>query len=439
MQEKANLVEIIMNFIKGKKIYFITLACILVVVLFFVYRNNSTISAEGMMRKADNYAKNGQVAYAIEDYNRIVRLFPKNYNAHVRLAELYLTAGEPDMAKVEYIRAIEVGGRSKYEANFAIANLYIKENSYTLAESYIKDLTDTRNKKALKLLGDFYSEWGNSLKSGNKTGAIRKLKIACMYYKKAELSEEIQVKKNIRNIYIDISNELMNANKPEDAVNILKISMAFWNNAETHYRLAKIYELDGQVDNAVAEYKKAFKLNPKIANPDSYVKLLVQKAEIFKANGDCVSAELYYTWAKQFDKKVNIPMNPDSKIVLSIIAAKSNQDIDKDILIPEIVLKLSNIEKYKISNLKIKVVFLEDNKPFSEVVKVIATEKNPLNNDSSTSPLNIFASKTVKYAFDKHNIQAQVYISQKTPDKWVLFRKVTLSLAKDSGVPVISN
>lgn len=428
------MLEVLKSFIKAKKFYFILIFCILNIVGFVIYEKNKSTSVAGMMRDADNLTAKGQIAYAIEDYNKIVRVFPKNYEAHIKLAELYLEVNETNMAKVEYIKAIKLGYKSQYQAYINMANLYIKEGNYNLAESFIKDIKDTKNIKAFQLIGDFYCKWGNALKQNDKTEAIRKFKLAYKYYKRSNSPNLLQLKKDVRSVYIDISNDFLKTNKPKEAVDILKLSLNFWNNAETHYRLAKIYEKQGQIDTALVEYKTAFSLNSTVAGTEDYVALLIKKAEIFKEKGDKVSAELYYTRAKKLDSKLNIFINPDNKIILNNLSAKCNENIDKDILIPEISFKLSNISKDKINQLKIKVVFLENNIPFSEEIKTVASDKNPLNNDSSTSLINIFASKPVNYVLDKHNLLAQIYISQKTPEKWVLFRNVKIVWEMNSDI-----
>lgn len=432
----VNMLAKLKNFINSKKFYFILLFCVLNIAGFVMYEQNKPTSVAGMMKEADNFAVKGQIAYAIEDYNKIVRVFPENYEAHIRLAELYLEVNEPDMAKVEYMKAIKLGYKSAYQANIAMAELYVKENNYNLAEGFINEIKDINNIKALQLIGDFYCKWGNTLKQTDKTEAIRKFKIAYKYYKKSDSPNLLKLKKDVKNVYIDISNEFLKLNKPLDAIDILKLSLVFWNNSETHYRLAKIYEKLGKIDTAIDEYKTAFGLNPTVSSPESYVALLIKKAEILKEKGDKVSAELYYTRAKKFDSKLNILMNPDSRIIINNLSTKCNENIDKDILIPEISFKLTNISKDKINQLKIKVVFLENNKPFSEEIKTIASDKNPLTNDASTPQINIFSSEPVNYVLDKHNLLAQIYISQKTPDKWVLFRNVNIVWEMNSDITI---
>ncbi len=424
----------IINLIKLNKIYFTLIICILILAVFFVFRSTKSTSESSFIARAEDHFKNGKIAYAIEDYNYIVRIFPGNYDAHMRLAELYNGVNEPDKAKIEYIRAINLGYKSKYKANMAMADVYIKENKYIMAESFIKPLQDTKNKEVRQQIGDFYYKWGDYCKKTDEPEALRKYIIAYSYYKFSNSKNLKNTKEKIGTIYNDISYELAKLKKTDEAINILKLSLKYFDDPKTHYNLAKLYEKQGKIDNAMEEYKLALKLKPTPSVTTEYIKLLIKKAEISKKKGDKVSAELYYTLAKKLKPGLNVPMNPDNRIIINILAAKYNEDIDKDILVPGINLKLTNISSEKINSLKLKVVFLDDNKPFSEEIKIIATEKNPLNNDSSSPELNIFSSKSLNHVFDKHNIIARIYISQKSPDKWTLFRNVNIIKENTSDI-----
>ncbi len=320
MPESNGFVE----FIKANKIYFIIIFCVLNLAGFFYYNNSKSTSVTGMMNEADNFAQNGQIAYAIENYNKIVRVYPENYEAHIKLAELYLQANERDMAKVEYIKAIDLNYSDKFQANTAIANLYIQEKNFPLAEKFIKKIK-INNSEAKQNIGDFYFKWGLSLKKTNKPESVRKLKTAYKYYKASNSPNLHKLKKEISSVYIDISNDFLSIKRVQDAIDILKLSLKFRDDSETHYRLAKIYEKQGKIDATIDEYQKAFNLNPDIASTNHYVQLLTQRAEMFKEKGDKVSADLYYLKAKKVDSSVNVPINPDASIIINNLTTKCNE------------------------------------------------------------------------------------------------------------------
>ena len=68
------------------------------------------------------YEKKGQVAFALEEYNKLVRLYPEDYNLHIKLAELYKQVNELDKTKVEYLRAMNLGHRYRYKANIELVS-----------------------------------------------------------------------------------------------------------------------------------------------------------------------------------------------------------------------------------------------------------------------------------------------------------------------------
>ena len=430
------ILENILYFIKTKRLYFIILACVVVLAAFWAYRYNDS-SAKKLMEEADYTAKHGQIAYAIEDYIKIVRNFPENYEAHLRLAELYLKVNEIDMAKVEYVKAMKLGYRYKYHAQVALADLYAKEDNYSFAEGFIDDIKDIKIKEAQELIGDFYYNWGLSFQKTDKAETIRKFKVAFEHYKNTDSPKKQQTQENIKNLYMILTNNLLEGKKYKDALELLSRSLEFWDNAETHYKKAKIYESLDKIDESLKEYQAAFKLDPEVDNTVSYVQLLIKKAEIEKKKGDKVSSELYYTLAKKVNSETTIPSNPQSSVILNIVSARCNENMDKDILVPEIIFRLRNVSKDKLSNVKVKTVFLENNSPFSEEINVLASAEKSINSDELTDEIVVFSSKPVNHVFDNHNLSAHIYISQGDTDKWTLFRKVRILVEKESDIPII--
>lgn len=439
MQHSSDGNNRILSFINSYKIYFIIIFCLFSIGSFFYFQSIRPASESGMMKKAEDFAQSGQIAFAIENYNKIVRLFPKNYEAHCKLANLYLEVNENDSAKIECMKAIELNDKHKFAANIIMSDIYIKEHNYNFAESFINDIKDTKDRHAKQLIGDFYYKWGTSLIKNDNTEALRKFIIASDYYKESDSPKLTNLNQEIRGIYFDIANSLSNDGNLQEAVNIIKTSLTFWDNAEAHCKLAKLYKEQNKIDNALSEYKTAFSMNPAVESKYDYVQLLIKKAEISRQKGDKVSEKLYYTLANKNNAKVKVPSNPFNNVILTISSTKSNEDMDNDILTPEVSLRLTNISKNIISNLKIKVIFFDNNKIYAQKIKEVISETRPLNIDSSTDKINIISPESVNYVLDKHELRAQIYISQKTPDEWVLFRNVKILTKKKSAVSFIED
>ncbi len=391
--------------------------------LFFAFKN-TPLSYNEMMKKAKTYAEKGQVAFAAEEYKKLLRLYPENYDMHLNLAELYEKINETNQAKVEYIMAIRLGHKHRTEAYTKLAKIYCRENKYSIAEDVIKDIKKTKDKTALEAIGNIYFDWGETLKATDRPNAIRKFKEAGKYYKKARNKSEKLALNNIAGLYADIADELLGSKKHEEAVEVLKLSLDYRDNALARYKLAKIYEKRHSEQKALEEYSKVFKTDPGFAGKNSYITLLLKKAGEAKAQGDKIKAEYYYRKAKKLDSGLDVPLNPDNSILFSLVATKVNEDLENDLLVPGITFKLINITPDIIDNLRVKVVFLRNEKPISTQVFTIADKENALKGDSESPEINAYSNAPVKHVYDEHNLRVQIYISHYSPDKWKLFRNI---------------
>lgn len=434
MQEILTVIKNIVNFIKAHLKIFVPLAIAVVLVISILIFRETPINVDGMLQKADNYARKGQIALALEEYNKIVRLFPNNYDVHLRLAEIYTTVNEPEKSKIEYMRAIRLGSKLRYEANIALAELYVKENHFDLAEHLIKLLSDNPRCEAKKKIGDFYYDWADSLKNGDRLEAIRKYKEAVKYYNSANSKTSQNAINQIVRLYGDISDTLLESNEVNNAVEILKISLEYKDTALSHYKLAKIYEKHFTTDMALAEYEAAYKLNPNLGSYISYKQLMLKKAQILAEHGDKVHADFYRMKAKKIDSTVEVPTFTSKKLIFSLIATRVNEDIDRDVLIPGIIFKLTNISKNALTDVKAKVVFMDGGKPFSTKIVTIASDESPLEGDKATQDISVYSDEPVKYVLDDHDLRVQVFLSQSDSSDWKLFKNIKVERNRKSGV-----
>lgn len=438
--------------IKNKKITLILIALIFIGISAFLFYKKADQKPDiesQILIEAREYAKKEQIGYAMEKYNKIVRLFPENYDAHIELARLYAKTDEDDMAKVELTKATMLGYKTKYQAELELAYIYLRENNFSMALSYINEIKNVKKIKTPNIhkeLGDFYHYWAKNYTQNDKAEKIRKLREAYNYYaagrdsKGSKLQESLKTRNEIRKLYIEMANELSNMGKYDDAKEILKQSLVFWNNSTVLYQLANVYEKEGNIENAIDTYEKAFLLNPKAGKTKPLESLLLKKASEYEKNGDKVSAELYYTKAKKLNPKLNTQKAEERNFVLNVLSVKANEDFEKDIFKPEVVLKLNNISQKNIEYLKAKIIFLSNDKVFSEEYKVLA-DKTTVLKPGFSFQVNILASKPLNYVFDKHTIEAQIYVSepenttnQDNKNKWKLYRKVHIPVKKESDV-----
>lgn len=413
---------------KLNKIYFAggAIALLAVIVFMFFAFKGKPLTYNDLITKAESYAAKGQIAFAMEEYRKLLQLYPENYDVHVSLAGLYEQINEIDRAKVEYVKAIRLGHKNRPEAYIKLAKIYCNENRFRLAVDIVKDISGTKDKKALEKIGHIYFNWAETLKTEDMLESIRKFKQARVYYFKAKSKSEKKAVDNIVELYANIADDMVLAKQPEKALEVLKLSLEYEDNALAHYKLAQIYEADNKEKKALSEYSKSFELNPEVASTSSYINLLTRKAHELKAKGDDVNAEYYFKKAKKLDSGLKVPLNPDKRILFSLSATRVNEDMENDLLVPGISFKLINISPDIIEHLRVKVVFLNDGKPISTLVYTIADKQNSLNCDSSSSEVEVYSTAPIKHVFDNHDMRVQVYISQFDPDKWTLFRNIRI-------------
>jgi tetratricopeptide (TPR) repeat protein len=404
--------------------YKIPIASVLVlvsVIVFFIYQNNTSNSLSGMLHYGEKMENTGKYATAMDVYQKAVRIYPHSYEAHIRLGNVYRLVNEPEKAKLEYYRAIKISKINRYDAYFYMADVYVSENEFELAEDTLLQIKGEQKKAVVEKIGDFYENWGSKLKETNSPESIRKYKIAVNYYKISNLPKLIITRKSIEDVYIEISNALLKVNNLKEAEKILNISIDYHDNARAHYHLARIYQKTN-IDKAIKEYTKAFDMYDKVADKSEFVHLLVTKADGLYKNGDKTAAELYYTRAKKINPQLKVDMLADNQIIVNLIATKSNKNQLDDLYTPGVSFKITNISKQEIKLLKTKVIFNIHGKKFSErICKVIAPD-NPLPAYSISSPVNIYSPVPVSTMVLNPSMEIFIYISIGDNGKWKLYR-----------------
>jgi|GEM_PF-1903526 len=423
-----------LEFLDKNKILTVSLCILFAVVAFFIVQKNSSVSLNGMLKTGERYEKSGKLALALQIYNKAVRSYPGSYEAHLRLGNVFRQVNELEKAKLEYYRAIKMTSVNRYDAYFAMADIYVSQDDYDIAQDFLTQIQNIPQKTVSNKIGDFYFNWGNKFQNSDPPEAIRKYKLAYDFYSRCNNEKVTLARAAIENTYSDIVDSLLAENNADESIKILNDSINYFDNATAHYKLARIYEKKN-IDKAITEYTKAFALNSSIAPTDGFSQLLVKKADNLYKNGDKLTAKIYYEKAKNLDAKIIIPYINDDHIIVNLLASKSNKDSDKHLYTPGISFKITNISKNKIEYLKAKVVFNINDEKYSEEIQEISTQKDPLAPFSITPVINIYSSKPVSYEYQyaKPKIEVLVYISQK-PDKWKLFRSTNFednSLIKD--------
>lgn len=422
------------NILNKYKIVCLFIAVAISIAAFIYYQSEKPGSLNSQLREGENLAKTGKIAFALDLYNKLARQYPKNYTVHYKLGLIYAQVNEPLKAKIEFYRAIKLDA-GRYEANFAMASLYASQDNWEMAEDTLTPLIKSKNRFTIEKIGDFYLTWGAELSETNQLEALRKFKTSYELYKQSNSRHISQAKSILENLYADIADKLVEINKSNDAIKLLNLSLNTFDNALAHYKLAMIYK-NSNIDESLKEFDKAFKLNPKISAPDPYIETLIKKGNILAKKGDLTGSKYYYTIAQSISPKVKVPYAPDKHILVNLIATRYSENIDKDYIIPGVSFKIMNVSKDNIDYLKAKVVFLQDEKEYSKKIIDIATKESPIPSDQVTGTFDVYSPKSVPQVFSDHNIRIQIYISQKQPDNWKIYRNAYLIKKNKAGIRV---
>lgn len=422
----------ITDFIRRNLALFAFFGALTLIAGFFLFQDEKPTSLNGMLRQGERYTSEGKLSLALEYYTRIVRIYPESYKAHIELGNLLLQVKESEMAKVEYYRAMKLDNSRRYDAYFAMTEIYISENNYDFAQKLLMVIKDVPNRGVIEQIGDFYYKWGNSLIEKDELEAVRKYKEAINFYEKINSDHIKKAQRSIDEAYARISNKFVSDNKKDEAIKILELSVDFDNNELAHYKLARIYA-NIDINKAINEYEKAFnQKSPYLFDKSEFIHLLVKKGDMAKDQGDNVLSAYYYNKVKSLEPKSNIPYITDKHLIITVLAVRYNENLDDDIITPGISFKIMNVSKNPVKNLKVKVAFFDDNKLYSETIQTIADSVSLMEPDAVTNAISIFSQKPVPQVFSTHNINARIFLSQDKIDKWKLYRTVYLKKPEGS-------
>ena len=402
--------------------YDVIFSCVLLIATLLISYLFIFPSPEGESRKATELAESGKIAAAVEKYKRIVRTYPENYSAHVKLGKLYIQVNEPDMAKVEFYRAMKLNPKDVYDADFALADLYLDRGETVLAEDLVNNIKTEGNKKIYGQKGEFYAKLTKTTMASNSNDASRKLKLAYKCYERAELMEQKEVNGTLTEVAAGLADELAEKGKVNQALDLMDFVLTYGKNSKIYLKTGQLHEAENNTLKAVESYKSAYQSNKNDETKTAYYNILMKAGQEQKAANNTVKAKYFYILAKQLNPDTKIPFNKEGKLIINIVSTNFTENGDGEHIYPGISFRIGNIDKNSLNYLKARVVFGYKSKILGESEKIIADKDNPLAADGYSSIIKIFSPNTIEKYNDDKNVVIKIYASVDSPDKWVLYR-----------------
>lgn len=388
--------------------------------LIVIHRNNPS---EGkLINNVTKQVTEGKVAIAIEGYQKLVRLYPRSYKVHLKLGDLYLDIDERKKAKIEYYRATKFSPKLNYDAHFALANLYIIEKEYELAEDLVKGINTKYSKHLLQKKGDFYVSLAEGIKKDQLSEALRNLKMAHRYHELSEYKAIEKTKDLITEYSVELGEQLKKSRHKQEAINILNSSLKYQDAAITHLKLSE-YLISRDNKASLKHIKESLELDKSKYHGEDQFNTLVLLGNSFKNEGDNLNSKYCYMLAKKAQPNEALKSVQYNDIIVNVVSTKFNEDFSGKNVTPGISFKIMNISKDKINYLKSKIVFYEGNKKISETVKEIASKDSPIKGDGITPQIVAFSPTSLnKDEINKEDYRVQIFLSKIYPDKWELYR-----------------
>ncbi|MEW5820173.1 MAG: tetratricopeptide repeat protein [Cyanobacteriota bacterium] len=395
---------------------------------------NTVLSLDGMLSKGEMYQKTGRTALALKIYKKAIDMYPASYEAHLHMGNALLEADEPELAKVEFDKAVELSGnsKSKFDAQIAMSIMLISENKFDKAENLLLSVEDPKPDKIKVKLAELYTQWGDKFLSESKRNeAIEKYKLAFKNYDSLDVESQQKVEDKVIKTYIDIANYHLNQKKQDQAIVALNQSIDFIDNPTAHIKLAEMYRKQNKRDEAIAEYEKAYDLDTTGTAALYLGELLVDKGVELAKKNKMDEAKICFEKAQEANPSIIIPAEILYSISINKIESSLTPNTVTDKLFPKVSFVVENQGKDKIDFLKVQVVFFDSGNIISRIEKIVVSKKEPLESNESTKQITLSSSKGIEGIKKSHLIQAKVYLIYGDYTDWKFARTVTMTKQKD--------
>ncbi|MEB3205956.1 MAG: tetratricopeptide repeat protein [Vampirovibrionales bacterium] len=370
---------------------------------------------EDLLNRGKRFLAQEKVAWAANEFQKLVNRYPDSYDGHLYLGQAYLELDQPQKAEQEFRLAAAVQAKGKSEGDIgvtiALAKLDIARKHFAEAEN--KLLATIQEKlppaEVKAALFDLYTAWGDALSARESQGVPQdQLSEAVSCYQKAlvyvsSYDAEQEVKQKLADVIEQRVGVMLSALPAElfqtqasavkrlrlltsehqktakEAINLLKTSLSSQYDSKTLIEIARLYEVLGETEEAIIWFRKAFDVSPARVGL-TLSNLLVSRSEQLKALGQNEAAEQMFEQAKDIERLAKIPLHALYPVKVSDVSLLwDDVDPDAGVLTPTLRGALENVGDRQIPLLRLKASFSSNGKPLGEVIlPLITTKDKPL-------------------------------------------------------------
>ena len=395
---------------------------------------NTVLSLDGMLAKGEMYQKTGRTALALKIFQKATEDYPASYEAHLLLGNVYREVDQPDKAREEFDKAVELSGNSKdkFNAQIAMSTMLLADGNFEKAETLLLSVEDPKPDKVKEKLAELYVQWGDKkFAENNRQEAIDKYELAFKNYDSVDVEAQQIVEEKVIKTYMDIANYYLTNKKIDQAVSTLNQSIDFVDNPSAHIKLAELFKKQNKRDESIAEYEKAYNLDTTGTAALYLGELLVEKGVELAKDNQMDKAKECFEKAQETNPSIIIPAEILYSISIEDIKVSVTPNTVADKLFPKVSFVVKNQGKDNIDFLKVQAVFLDQGEILSRTEETVIKKNNPLPAKSKSNTVSMTSPVGVEGLKKPHILQAKIYLVYGENSDWKFARTITLTKQKD--------
>jgi tetratricopeptide (TPR) repeat protein len=409
--------------------------------LLFRYSDTADLMSRGKRQIAE-----GRMAWAQKTFETLIAKDPGNYEAYILLGKVYLDQGNREKAEQTFRSAasLKADTSGNGAADIALSKLSILRRDFADAETRLKRALEQNpeDSEVRSAFYELYNTWGDVTLEQSKNdleGALTRYELAYRFIQKYEQEDALKTKiTDIIGRYVLTLDPAKDADK---IIRALRRSLAIRFMPETLVQIAEVYEKAGQIDNAIVWYRKAFDANPNLIG----VKLsgmLIKRSQELTKKGKTEEAKALMAEAEAIVKQAKVPLDSLYPIKVTDMNLDIKSDPEAMEFIPELAFQVANQAERPVPFLKVRLSLMSNNRLLSEVVKVVATPKKPLQGkgqEKSAREMVITPEQPLSYN-DVHDgtisVKASIAYSEEDNPTWVVkaIREFTVKVPEQQAV-----
>lgn len=368
------------------------------------------------------------VSMSLDELYYLEKQNPNDYMINLKIAFLFEVLKDSVNAQINYKKALDKSNNTPF-AVYKTAMFFINQKKYTEAINMAELLPDYNNKNIFELKARFYSKLANSfLDDGDFVNSVKVYKIALKYAKNTDSELEKIVRIDFAAAYNKYAEKYINENDLRHAIQMLQNALEVYPDPYAMYKLGLIYE---NVDDEKAQkyMEEAYRINPRIVNPDIYNRLLEKLVKNNTAAAEYSKARFYSLKQDNFKRKfinTNIFEGDVELQNLKIITKRAGLIGKKHFYID---FDLKNKSSYTIDNMFIKFVIQPHGGKSFETEEKIITRNNPINPQKTLHNIRIELDYNDVDVFSKY-AQIQIFARKDIRSPWVMIDFLTASFIK---------